>query len=110
MRKDKITVKTQGKISMIVISDITHITCDGYLSTIHTISENRINVSKLLKEFEKELAECSFIRVNHCTLVNFNHITAIKLDKNRTLSLTDNTNIIISRRKWRFVAEFMKKR
>lgn len=109
MEKDKITVKTQGKINMIVISDITHITCDGYVSTIHTICENNTKVSKLLKEFENELAECGFIRVNHCTLVNFKHITAIKLNKIRTLLLTNNTNIVISRRKWRFVAEFMKK-
>ncbi|MDR1654244.1 MAG: LytTR family transcriptional regulator [Prevotellaceae bacterium] len=107
MAKNKITVKERNKISILLISDITHITCSGYLSTIHTICGKRINVAKPLKEYENELSEFDFIRINHCTLVNFQYVTAVQLGKLRTL-LVNNTSLKISRRKMQIVTKFLK--
>jgi two-component system LytT family response regulator len=109
MGKNKILIKEMNRISMLPIDEITHITCNGYLSTIHTACEKFINVSKLLKEFESELTGSSFVRVNHSTLVNYDYVNTIEFGNIRTLTLCNNIKIKISRRKMKNIAEFLKK-
>ncbi|MDR1543774.1 MAG: LytTR family transcriptional regulator [Prevotellaceae bacterium] len=109
MENDKIIIKERNKANLVPIDEITHIVCSSYMCQIYIISGSCINVSKLLKEFELELAEVNFLRINRCTLVNLRYINTIKFGKNPTITLCNNLNFKISRRKLHFISELLKK-
>jgi len=104
----KIIIKERNTVSFMNINDISHITCSGSLCTIHNICEKPKRVSKLLKQYEEELAESGFVRVNHNTLVNCNHISTVKLGKAHKLTLCNNIEINISRRKISIIHEYLR--
>lgn len=113
-RDKKIILKEKSKTSLIDIRKITHIKCDGHISTIYTINNVNISVSKLLKHFESELAEFGFIRVNHNTIVNTMNIidycnNCMKNKFIRKIVLINNVEINISRRKMHVLQDFFLK-
>ncbi len=100
-QRDKtVIVKEKGEIHQVEMEKITHITCEGYLSSIHLINrEEPIKVSKLLKLFETELLEFGFLRANNNTIVNIKNIASFKNRDKHTITLRSNKQIKISRRK-----------
>ncbi len=98
-RNNKIVLKEKSVIKLIGMSDIILITCDGYLTRVFIENGQSITISKLLKEFEIELEDYGFIRVNHNSIVNVYHIRSIERGNNRVLTLSNNLIIKISRRK-----------
>lgn len=65
---------------------ITHLVCDGYITTIHLYNKKPIVISKILKHFESELNEFGFIRANNNTIVNLKYLEKIDLSsKQRVL-------------------------
>jgi DNA-binding LytR/AlgR family response regulator len=108
MKEPKIFIKEQNRISFIFLKDISYISCTGNFCEIHLVGEQVCSISKPLKEFEIELADCDFVRINHSTLVNFNHIENIKLGKNGMLYLLDGQGLKISRRRIKAVKKQMK--
>ncbi|GHV34142.1 hypothetical protein FACS1894178_1070 [Bacteroidia bacterium] len=107
MKIEKLFVKDQHKINVIRIKNITHISCSGYVCTIHTQSTQFI-VSKLLKEFEIEFAESNFIRINHSTLVNLEYVENIEIGTNYLMNLSTGISLKISRRKIQMVEKLLK--
>ena len=96
----KITLKEKGVIHLVEIDNITHILCQGYLSTVYTTNNGNITVSKLLKQFEEELSNMGFMRINHNAIVNCLYVDKIKRGTKRTITLSNNhVEIKISRRK-----------
>ena len=73
----RISIKEKSSAHYVNIEDILYIECVGYLSTLFLIEGKLFCVSKLLKEYEKNLSEYSFLRVNYYTLVNPKHISDI---------------------------------
>ncbi len=99
-QKDKkLVLKEKGRTHLVEIDNITHITCEGYITKIHTIKNEDIIISKLLKYFEIELAEKGFIRANHNTIVNLSKINSIQFGKKRRVTLNNGIEVNISRRK-----------
>lgn len=99
-QKDKkLVLKEKGRTHLVEIDNITHITCEGYITKIHTIKNEDIIISKLLKYFEIELAEKGFIRANHNTIVNLSKIDSIQSGKKRLVILDNGIEVNISRRK-----------
>lgn len=94
----KITIKQRNNIQLCEIDKITHIKCNGYISTINLINSENIKVSKLLKEFEHELIDFIFIRVNRSTLVNVAHITKYNGGCSREIVMINGEIITVSRR------------
>lgn len=96
----KILLKNQGNIFQVDMKDITVITCEGYLSTIHFQSEIKpISVSKLLKVFEVELEPFGFFRANRNTLVNLLNVSLFQGACKKIITLTDNQKVCVSFRK-----------
>ena len=107
-RDKKVILKEKGKTKQIDMENISHLTCKGHLTTIHTIENESTTISKLLKYFEIELAEYGFIRVNHNTIINIKNISGFKCGNKRCVILENNLNINISRRKMhKFKSIFM---
>ena len=109
-RNKTVIVKQRGETHQLEMEKITHITCDGYLSSIHLIDkEESIKVSKLLKLFEEELIEYDFIRVNNNTLVNIKNIASVKNKEKQIIINSTNQQIKISRRKLHLFKSFLNK-
>ncbi|MDY0143477.1 MAG: LytTR family DNA-binding domain-containing protein [Bacteroidales bacterium] len=99
-QKDKkLVLKEKGRTYLVEIDNITHITCEGSITKIHTIKNEVIIISKLLKIFEIELADKGFIRANHNTIVNLSKIDSIRSGKKRLVTLNNGIEVNISRRK-----------
>ncbi|MDR2126710.1 MAG: LytTR family transcriptional regulator [Prevotellaceae bacterium] len=101
MQNTKSLMITSRNITkQIIVSYISHIVCDAYICDIFTQSE-KITCSKLLKDFEAELAEYGFIRINHNILVNARYIKFIN-NKKRVITLKNSIELQISVRRWKF--------
>ena len=98
-KERKTTLRENGKLYRVYMKDISYIRSDSYLSIVHFVEKRKpITVTKLLKEFEEELFEYGFIRINQSELVNKVHITSIDNSKNRTIFIKGGENLTISRR------------
>jgi len=104
-----IIVKEKGKTHQVEMEKIMYISCDGYLSTLHLHknSEGNISVSKLLKNFEHELADYGFSRVNRCTLVNLKHVKYYDCKRKPFLSLVNDEQITVSCRQRSRIKQIM---
>ena len=103
----KLPIKEKTEISFIAISEILYLQCDGYLTTIYLIDEQRINVAKLLKQFDEELGNYGFLRANHHTLVNTRHINTLKISKQQRVIYIKEVEIRISRRKFHLFRDLL---
>ena len=104
----KLIVKEKGKFNQIEICKILVICCKGYLSTIKT-DDSEITVSHLLKEYEEELVEYGFVRINRNNLVNLNHIKSFFRKNNKpTIIMSNNEQLIVSRRNLHKLLELLK--
>ena len=104
----KIRIKEKSQISFINVSEILYLQCEGYLTTIYLVDKTSIDVAKLLKQFENELAKFGFWRVNHHTLINMRHIINLKICKQRKIIYIKDIEIKISRRKFHLLKEFLR--
>lgn len=91
-------IKCNKKLKAISLKDIAYITCNGYICNIHN-EENKIisRQTKLLKNYEAELKQNGFVRINRQTILNKDFIKQIDL-KTRELILTNDKKMTISRR------------
>jgi DNA-binding LytR/AlgR family response regulator len=103
----KITIKAKRDLLFIPISNITHITCNTYLCTIHLLEKKQISIVKTLKKFEKELSDKGFIRINHNVLANIKCINSYS-SENRCVSFINNEICSVSTRKIKNLKEFFK--
>jgi two-component system LytT family response regulator len=95
----KVVIEQKSKTQFVEMDKITHLKCNGYLTTLYTINSDVITVSKLLKKFEEELNEFGFVRANRSTLVNLNQVKIYVSGSIRTVELLNKVKIKISRRK-----------
>ena len=104
-----LTVPVTSGIRSVRLSDILFLEADGSYTTIHTINQKPIVVSKRLKLFENSLFNIHFIRVNRNYLVNLFHIVEIN-KRDYFLTLTDGNQLEFSQRKKDDLIDFVKSR
>ena len=103
----KIALKEHQCVTYVEVETITHISCEGYLSTIYTIDNKTTTVSKLLKHFEIELSNLGFIRINRATIVNSKYIAMLRRGNRRKITLVNGVEVAISRRKLYQIRELL---
>ena len=103
-----ITIKEKSHISFIMVSEILYLQCEGYLTTIYLVNKTSIDVAKLLKQFEEELDQYGFLRVNHHTLINARQINTLRICKQQRVIFINDVEIKISRRKFHLLKEWLK--
>lgn len=94
----RIVIRTKEMIHHVDVSDITHISCDNALVITYTPSTS-ISVNKQLKEFEKELSDFGFIRINRSTIINQAYIKSYSNGTAKSLELTNGEVFPVSRRR-----------
>lgn len=97
---------SEGQI-YIEIKDIGRIEAEGSYSMLFLTDENRILVSKNLKEFETMLDENDFFRPHNSHLINLEHVKKYVLKDGGYIEMTDGTIVPISRRRKEFFIEKM---
>ncbi len=96
----KLVINEKAEFHQIDIEKISHISCDGYISTIYILGEKEnISTSHLLKDFEEDLSDMGFFRVNRNTLINLNHVDSYQSNGKPVVIMSNNQKFIISRRR-----------
>ncbi|MDO6743184.1 LytTR family DNA-binding domain-containing protein [Tenacibaculum soleae] len=104
--KRKITINTDGKLIFLEESDILFVESDGNYSSIHTVNNKKIVVTKKLKEVNSLLPDEHFFRIHNSFVVNLNKIKEF-LKSDGYIVLEDNHKIPVSRqRKSDFLDKF----
>ena len=95
----KIVLKTTSSVHIVNITDI--IRCESEKNYTHffTIDQEKITVSKTLKEFNELLMDYSFYRVHQSHLVNMAHVRRYDKQDGGHLVMDDNSTVPVSFRK-----------
>lgn len=104
--KKKITINTDGKLIFINADDILVVVGDGNYSTLELHNNQKIVVTKKLKEVNSMLPEDHFFRIHNSYIVNLNHIKEF-IKSDGYVVLTNNKKIPVARqRKTDFLEKF----
>ncbi len=95
----KIRISEKNKSTWVEVESISHLVCEGYLTTIHLTTNESITCSMLLKQFQEILDVYGFLRANRNTLVNGKHIDCIIFKKGKRSIFINNIEVKVSRRK-----------
>ena len=68
-------------------------------TTFFFAGENKMMVTKTLKEFEELLDEYDFIRVHNSHLINLNHVAKYTKGEGGVVTMSDGAEVDVSRRK-----------
>lgn len=95
----KIVLKTTSSVHIVNLRDI--IRCESEKNYTHffTVENEKITVSKTLKEFNELLEDFSFYRVHQSHLVNLAHVKRYEKKDGGHLIMNDNSSVPVSFRK-----------
>ncbi|SDB59413.1 two component transcriptional regulator, LytTR family [Flavobacteriaceae bacterium MAR_2010_188] len=94
----KIIINTDGKLLFLLPDEITYVESDGNYSTIHLENNQKLVITKKLKEVDKVLPTNSFFRIHNSFIVNLNKIKEyIKTDG--YVVLQNNQKIPVARQR-----------
>ncbi|MEI6749485.1 MAG: LytTR family DNA-binding domain-containing protein [Bacteroidota bacterium] len=98
-QKKKIVLKTLENIYLVDIQNITFCESDGCYTYVHTLSGEKIMISKTLREFDDMLSESGFYRVHKSYLINLSHITRFEKQEGGYIILTKGEKIPVASRR-----------
>jgi len=104
----QIALPTGVGYKIVEINDIVRCQSDSNYTNIYCKNNNRILISRTLKELEELLKEHGFIRVHQSHLVNPQYVNGISKQHGGSLILADHTEIPVSRQKAKAVKEILK--
>lgn len=97
--QNNILIIREKRITRFVnIKNITYINSSSYLSVVHTISGEKIVVSKILKIFEQSLNKLGFIRINRSIIVNLFYVERYESGKYASLIMNNNEHFPVTRK------------
>lgn len=67
---ERIILTEKHRTSFVEVGKITHLVCDGYVSTLYLEHSSPMVIARMLKQFEQTLLAYQFIRINRNTLIN----------------------------------------
>ena len=104
-----ILVEQRGVISKVIIKNISHLTCEDKLISIHFIIDREtIRVTKPLNSFEKDLKSYGFVFGKRNCLLDITKIKSVN-SKNNTVTMKNDENLTISRQKLVSLRQLLKK-
>lgn len=69
-----IILKTSDNVYLVKVQDIIHLTSDSNYTVFKLVNDEKILVSKNLKEYDDLLSDSGFFRVHRSNLINLKHI------------------------------------
>lgn len=95
----KIALPTSNGLTIIPVKEIVRCEAEVNYTNFFLITKNKILVTRTLKEFEELLNDYDFIRVHHSHLINLHHVKNYTRGEGGTVTMTDGTEVDVSRRK-----------
>lgn len=96
--KKKVTINTDGKLIFIDADDILIVSGDGNYSTIELANNQKIVVTKKLKEVNSLLPQEHFFRIHNSYIINLNHLKEF-IKSDGYVVLTNNKKIPVARQR-----------
>ena len=94
----KIVIKTSDNIYLLNTREIIHCESDDCYTIIKSVNEEKIVVSKVLKEYDELLSNHGFFRVHRSHLVNLQHIKRFEKQEGGSVVMSNNQKIPVSSR------------
>lgn len=104
----KISLPNGQGYSLININDIIHIEADSNYSIFYLANNEKITVSKVLKEYEEILPDHQFVRIHKSSIVNLNYLREYNSKNGLEVILKNGDRIAVSRRRASDFAEKIK--
>jgi two-component system LytT family response regulator len=95
----KLTLPYGQGFKMIDVDDIIYIEADSNYSVVHFANQDKITVSKVLREFEELLPSDQFVRIHKSSIINLNHLKEYNSKNGLQVFLKNGESINISRRR-----------
>ncbi|MBA3649542.1 MAG: response regulator transcription factor [Chitinophagales bacterium] len=95
----KIALPTLNGFAIVSLGDIIRCESDSNYTQFHLKDKSKILVCKPLKDYEGLLEENGFFRVHQSHLINVHYIKNYSRDIGGTITMTDGSEIAVSRRK-----------
>lgn len=94
---NRIALSTQDGLQMIAVDSILYCLASSNYTTLVLRDQQKLIVSKTLKEIEEMLEDHPFLRIHHSCLVNLNEIKKYTRGEGGTLLMSDGTEVDVSR-------------
>lgn len=107
VNEKKIVLKDSESIYFVKVSDIVHCKAEGPYTEFYLIPQQKIIISKSLKEYEELLEPYGFIRTHHSHLINIKRIVRFDKANGGTLILENKQTIPVSQRKKEQIMELL---
>ena len=108
--ENKITLRKYKGYKVVNCNDITYCEADGRYTIVHFNEAKSIMVAKLLKHFEINLPDETFLRIHKSHLVNINYISEYNSEDKDMIILEGNVSLEISKRRKKDTLEKLKNR
>ncbi len=95
----KLNLPHLNGFNIVNINDIIYIEADSNYSIFHIENQNRIVVSKHLKEYEEILLDTDFSRIHKSKIINLKHLKNYSNKNCLTVIMSDNSEHTVARRK-----------
>ncbi|MCX2585430.1 LytR/AlgR family response regulator transcription factor [Pedobacter sp. MR22-3] len=95
----KLTLPYGQGFKMVDVDDIIYIEADSNYSVLHFADQDKITVSKVLREFEELLPSDQFVRIHKSSIINLNHLKEYNSKNGLQVFLKNGESINISRRR-----------
>jgi two-component system, LytTR family, response regulator len=102
----KIALPSLSGLQVVSLKDIIRCQSDANYTTFYFAIEKKMVVTKTLKEFEDLLCEYDFIRIHNSHLINLNHVVKYTRGEGGVVTMSDGSEVDVSRRK---KEEFLKR-
>jgi len=105
----KIALPIGGGYRIVAINNIVRCQSDNNYTNIFCGDENKILISRTLKEIEELLKDHGFIRVHQSHVINPNFVKGILKQDGGSLIMVDDTEVPVSRQKAKQINEILEK-
>ena len=99
VNEKKIVLKDSESIYFVKVADIVHCKAEGPYTEFYLIPQQKITISKSLKEYEELLEPYGFIRTHHSHLVNIKRVVRFDKADGGSLLLENKQTVPVSQRK-----------
>jgi two-component system LytT family response regulator len=96
---NRIALPTLEGLQMIAVDSILYCMANSNYTTLVLKNQQKLVVSRTLKEIEEMLEEYPFLRIHHSCLVNLNEIKKYTRGEGGTLLMSDGVEVDVSRSK-----------
>lgn len=104
----KLTIQHSQGFHVVDIADIMYVEADSNYSALYLQSEEKIVASKPLKDFEEVLFTKNFVRIHKSIILNLNYLKSYTTADGFHVTLNNNTELPVSRRRSADFAEKLK--